>query len=97
MAKSILLIVEGEADEVKFYRHLFRNCYEKADYQIVSYKTNIHILAQELYCNYPDFENDEVDIRLVLASLEQDERKKNTLLAKYTDLIGGNHYADLYA
>lgn len=86
MAKSILLIVEGDADEVSFYRHLFSNCFENADYQIIPYRTNIHILAQELYCNYPNFENDEIDIRLVLASLEQDEKKKKTLLAKYTDI-----------
>ena len=87
MAKNILLIVEGEADEVKFYRHLFRNCFQSAEYQFCTYKSNIHVLAQELYNHYPDFDRGEVDIKLILASLEQDERKRNILLAKYTDVF----------
>lgn len=32
MPKRILVIVEGEADEVKFLRSLFQNCNKKADY-----------------------------------------------------------------
>ncbi len=86
MPKSILVIVEGESDEVKFLRTLFQNCYKKADYKIYTYRTNIHILAQELYNNYSDFDEDETDIRLILASLEQNAEKRRILLSKYTDV-----------
>ena len=87
MPKRILIIVEGEADEVKFLRSLFQNCYKKADYKVYSYKTNIHVLAQELYNNYPDFDEDETDIKLVLASLETNADKRKKLLEKYTDVF----------
>ena len=87
MAKKILLIVEGEADEVRFFKSLFHNCFRSADYQFFSYKTTIHVLAQELYLNYPKFEEEDIDIRLVLASLEKDDSKKRLLLDKYTDVF----------
>lgn len=86
MPKRILLIVEGESDEVKFLRGLFENCFKKAEYKFYSYKTNIHTLAQELYNNYPDFDEGDVDIRLVLASLESSREKKEMLLDKYSDI-----------
>lgn len=86
MPKRILVIVEGEADEVKFLRSLFQNCYKKAEYKLYTYRTNIHVLAQELYNNYNDFDEDETDIRLVLASLEQNASKRQLLLDKYTDV-----------
>ena len=31
MPKRILVIVEGDSDEVKFLRALFKKCYKKAD------------------------------------------------------------------
>ena len=86
MSKKILLIVEGESDEVKFLRGLFENCFKKADYKFYSYKTNIHTLAQELYNNYPDFDDGDIDIRLVLASLESSKDKKEMLMDKYSDI-----------
>ena len=86
MPKKILLIVEGESDEVKFLRGLFEHCFKKAEYKFYSYKTNIHTLAQELYNNYPDFDEGDVDIRLVLASLESSKEKKEILLDKYSDI-----------
>ena len=86
MSKKILLIVEGESDEVKFLRGLFENCFKKADYKFYSYKTNIHALAQELYNNYPDFDEGDIDIRLVLASLESSKDKKELLMDKYSDI-----------
>lgn len=86
MSKKVLLIVEGEADEVRFFRQLFKCCYRTLDFRFYSYKTNLHVLAQELYNNYPDFENDNIDIRLVLSSLETDEKKKKILKEKYSDV-----------
>ena len=86
MPKRILVIVEGEADEVRFLNSIFKNCYKKADYKIYTYKTNIHVLAQELFNNYNDFDDDETDIRLILASLESDKKRRDILLDKYTDI-----------
>lgn len=89
MVKKVLLIVEGDADEVKFLRSLFKNCYKKTDYKIYPYRTNIHVLAQELFDNYNDFDinTEDTDIKLVLASLEKDEQKKKLLLDKYSDVF----------
>ena len=87
MAKNVLLIVEGDKDEVRFYKCLFQNCFHLSQYQFFSYRSNIHVLAQELYNNYPTFEKDEIDIRHVLVSLEQDDKKKELLRAKYTDVF----------
>ena len=86
MSKKILLIVEGESDEVKFIKGLFEKCFRNAEYQFYSYKATIHTLAQELYNKYPDFDEGDIDIRLVLASLESDKGKKEFLLSKYSDI-----------
>ena len=86
MSKKILLVVEGESDEVKFIRGLFEKCFRKADYQFYSYKATIHTLSQELYNKYPDFDEGDIDIRLILASLESNKEKKEMLLDKYSDV-----------
>lgn len=87
MAKSILLIVEGDSDEAPFFRRMFEKSYKNLSYKIYSYHTTIHTLAQELYNNYPCFEDDQIDIQAVLASIEIDTHKKKMLLAKYTDIF----------
>lgn len=86
MSKKILLIVEGESDEPRFFRRLFKCCYRKAEYKFYPHRTNLHVLAQELVKNYPDFENDNIDIRLVLASIESDEDRKQVLKETYSDI-----------
>ena len=85
--RKVLLIVEGEADEVRFFRRIFKSCYRTLDYSFYSYRTNLHVLAQELYNNYPDFESDNIDIRLVLASIESDLNKKKLLKDQYSDVF----------
>lgn len=87
MGKNVLLIIEGDADEKKFFEKLFAKCYRKAEYKFYSYRTTIHILAQELYNNYPDFDDGYVDIKLVLASLEKNEQKKSILYSQYSDIF----------
>ncbi len=87
MAKNVLLIVEGDNDEVKFYKTLFHRCFQLTEYHFYPYRSNIHILAQELYNHYPCFEEDEINIRQVLASLEKDDKKKELLRKKYTDVF----------
>lgn len=86
MAKRILLIVEGDNDEVAFFKRLFGKCFRKTEYCIYRYSTTIHTLAQELYKHYPEFEEDEIDIQLVMQSLEKDKNKKDLLQGKYTDV-----------
>lgn len=87
MSKKILLIVEGLSDEIRFFRRLFECCYKKLEYNFYSYKTSLHVLAQELYNNYPDFESDNIDIRLVLSSLESNESRKKILRDQYSDVF----------
>ena len=87
MAKKILLIVEGDNDEVKFLRGIFNKCMKKTEYKIYSYRTTIHVLAQELYGHYNDFDKGDVDIKLVLASLEEDTKKRKLLHDAYSDVF----------
>lgn len=86
MAKKILLIVEGKSDEVEFFKGLFKKCNKKTEYQVVPYENNIHVLAQELYNNYNDFDEGYVDIKLILASIENDEKRKQLLYDTYSDI-----------
>lgn len=86
MGKNVLLIIEGDSDEPKFFDKLFSKCNRKAKYKFYSYRTTIHILSQELYNNYPDFDDGYIDIKLILASLEKDEQKKALLLSQYSDI-----------
>lgn len=83
---KILFIVEGETDEVNFLGQLYSQWNRRQKYEIYSYKTNIHVLAQVLYDEYPNFEEDEVDIKLLLCSMEQDSSQKEILLNKYRDV-----------
>ena len=86
MAKKILLIVEGDSDEVKFLKYLFNNCNKKTEYKVYPYRTNIHVLAQELFNNYNDFDEGNVDVKLVLASCEDNDRRKQLLYDTYSDI-----------
>lgn len=83
---KVLFIVEGESDEVQFLKRMFQKCFSDQNYEIYSYKTNIHVLAQLLFNDYPDFESDEIDIKLVLRSLEENEHKREILSQKYRDI-----------
>ena len=86
MSKKILLIVEGDSDEVKFLRGLFKKCNKKTEYKIYSYRTNIHVLAQEIFNNYNDFDEGYIDVKLILASLENDKKRKRLLYENYSDI-----------
>lgn len=83
--KNILFIVEGEVDEPTVIHRLFKVC-NLGDYRIYSYRTNVHNLAKYLIEEYPTFEQEDIDIRLVLRSHEKDEDKKQLLSGKYTDI-----------
>jgi hypothetical protein len=84
---NVLFIVEGDSDEVQFLRNMLGKCFAQNNFQIYSYKTNIHILAQVLYNDYPDFEDDDIDIKLVLRSLETNDYKRQILSQEYRDVF----------
>lgn len=86
MAKKILLIVEGGTDEPAFFKYLFNTCYRRGQYEFFSYNTNVHVLAQCLYEDYPDFDTTEIEIKSVLAVKEKDLLRKKILLDTYTDV-----------
>lgn len=83
----ILFIVEGLNDEVQFVRRLLTKCCAPQEFEIYPYKCNIHVLSQILYNEYPNFEEDEVDIQLVLRSKEADQHKQKILNQKYRDIF----------
>ena len=84
---KILFLVEGENDEVSFLHRLLAKCYVNQEYEIYSYRCNIHVLAQVLFNEYPDFEDDEIDIQLVLKSKETDKHKRDLLSQRYRDVF----------
>jgi len=84
---KILFIVEGENDEVAFVRRLLGKCYANHEYELYSYRCNIHVLAQTLFNEYPAFEEDEADIQLVLKSKETDSKKREILSQRYRDVF----------
>ena len=85
--RSFLFIVEGETDEPAFIKQMFQKCYPQLLYKTYSYKTNLHILAKRLEEDYPDFVQDETDIRLILRSYENSKEQRDILDGKYTDIF----------
>ena len=61
--RKILFVVEGLNDEPKFIRKLLQVCYSSQQFKTYSYKTNIHVLAKRLKNEYPNFENEDIDIQ----------------------------------
>lgn len=83
--KNILFIVEGINDEPRFIKKLFKKCHSSFKHRIYSYEANIHVLASRLEKDYPDFEDDELDILLFLK--EYEKRNKEIFDLKYTDIF----------
>lgn len=86
MHNKTLFIVEGDSDEPAFIKQMFLKCYKKEEYHTYSYRANIHMLAGELMKNYPDFDEDNIDIKLILKSMESDDNKKKILDDDYNDV-----------
>lgn len=84
---KILFIVEGANDEVSFVKRLLEKYGGTQEYEIYPYKCTIHALAQILYDEYPDFDENEIDIQLVLKSKEQDKNQRELLSQKYRDVF----------
>lgn len=87
MKNNILFIVEGPKEEVQFLTHMLRNCRRDIEYEFFSYETNVHTLAKELAEHYPEFEEAEVDIKLVLKSIAPRGKDTSVLDRKYTDIF----------
>lgn len=84
---KILFIVEGANDEVSFVKRLLEKYNGTQEYEIYPYKCTIHVLAQILYDEYPDFEENEIDIQLVLKSKERDKNQRELLSQKFRDVF----------
>ena len=74
-------------DEPRFLKRLMKVMYPHLTYDIYSYSTTIHTLAAKLTKDYPDFDNGESDIRLILREMEQDPDKQQILNGTFTDII----------
>ena len=72
---NFLFIVEGDTDEPRFIKQLFQKCYSSVKFKTYTYRTNLHNLAKIIEEEYSDFEEDEIDIKLVLKSQEGNENK----------------------
>jgi hypothetical protein len=89
---KILILVEGEKAEPKLVEQLIKIYEIDAQYEIVSYCTNLYVLYDALFGLNQQFgldENDEEetyeDLRLLLKRREKDEEKKKIFDAWYSD------------
>ncbi len=80
-----LFIVEGTNDEEKFINRLFEKMNLSQKYEIVTYNTNIHNLANILINN--NHIDDSLDIKLLLREFEKDKEKKKLLSQDFSDII----------
>ena len=71
---KILFIVEGKNDEVNYIERLFKVFQPLQKYIVVSYKTTLHTLANNIVLNGEI--DDSLDIRQVLKEQENDPIKK---------------------
>lgn len=81
---KILILVEGEKTEKRLTEHLFQIYGIDAKFEIVSYKTNIYVLYQEMF-----FEGKPEDLNTlqVLKEHERDENKKRIFDQPFTDIM----------
>ena len=82
--KRILLLVEGERTDVKLMEHLFSVYCLDADYDIITYKTNIYVLYNDMFF---EKDPDSMDLIQVLKSREQNPIMRKKLDAQYTDIL----------
>lgn len=85
--RRVLFICEGAIDEPAFINKLMAEAFPDFDFEIYTYRTNIHILADQLSSEYSDFDSGNTDIRLILSEMESDVDAKNMLDRDYSDTI----------
>ena len=81
--KPILFITEGAAEK-NFIEILFNLIAKGEEYEVYSYDTNIHILAQEL--TKEGVIDEFLDINLVLREKETDPRLREMLSKNFSDM-----------
>lgn len=81
---KMLVLVEGQKDEVRIMSHLFKTYDFDKEYEIVSYKTNIYNLYRNLFI---DNDPEDIDLLMLLRSREPNEDKKKIFDDEYTDII----------
>ncbi len=82
--KPILFITEGAAEK-NFIEILFNLIAKGEEYEVYSYDTNIHILAQEL--TKEGVIDEFLDINLVLREKETDPRLREMLSKNFSDIF----------
>ena len=83
--KKILILVEGQKKEPELLKTLFTFFPElDAKYKIVSYRTHIYALYQDLFIRN---QADEIDLLQLLKERETDSTKKAIFDERYTDIL----------
>ena len=92
--RRILFVVEGDKAEPKLLRSIFRAYDIDSQREVVSYRTNVHVLLNELNkCADETKEGidalspGEIELLPFLISREHDKKKRDQLSGKYTDII----------
>lgn len=86
MPKSkVLLVVEGERAEPALLRRLFDVYDLNVDYEIVPYRTNIHVLYNDMFANGSDA--DVLSLTAVLKERERDPAMRAVLDDDYSDVL----------
>ncbi len=81
---KILVIVEGEKTDVRLMKRIL-NIYQLSDsHEIVSYKTNIYSLYQEMF---EEKDPSTMDLLQLLKEKEHNPEKRNILDERYSDII----------
>ena len=83
MDKHILLIVEGPRDEETLVRKLWDRFDRNANYIIVPYRTNVHVLIKDLFRDGID---DDVDVVRYLKSSDIPEDRRIAKSMAFTDV-----------
>lgn len=78
------MLVEGEKTDVKLMKHLLNVYGITNHHEIVSYRTNIYTLYQEMFC---EKDPDAMDLQQLLIEREPNETKKAILADKYSDIL----------
>ncbi|MCL2499205.1 MAG: hypothetical protein FWE90_02595 [Defluviitaleaceae bacterium] len=81
---KMLILVEGSRIDIPLMEHLFRLYRIDADYEIVSYDTNIYTLYNQMF---KDGTPEYMDILQALKEREPDRVKKSIFEQSYTDIL----------
>ena len=81
------MVVEGSRDEPHFFEPFFKRCWNGDTVEFFICECNIHMLADKLEDQYPDFDSDDADIELLILLRALSSGNKDVLNATYTDIF----------